>query len=142
MAIMLKEIMTRDVEVARPGDSLKDVAQRMKSLDVGMLPICDGDKLVGTITDRDISVRGVAEGKDPKITHVSDIMTSSPVLCCFEDDELKVAARKMHDNQIRRLPVLDREKHLVGIVSLGDIALHGDERTAGDTLEGVSEPNA
>jgi len=109
---------------------------------VGPLPICDNDRLVGMLTDRDITVRAVAEGKDPRATRVRDVMTEG-VCYCFEDDDVADAARLMKENQIRRLLVLDRNKRLAGIVSLGDLAVEtGDEHLAGQTLERVSQPTA
>jgi CBS domain-containing protein len=136
----VNEIITRNPEVIRPDVVLADAAQRMNSLDVGMLPVCDGDRLVGMITDRDITVRGVAQGYDPKTARVRDVMTPE-VIYCFEDEDIKAVARKMEEWQVRRLPVLNRDKRLVGIVSLGDLAVRtGKEKLAGEVLEQVSEP--
>jgi CBS domain-containing protein len=119
---------------------LWEAAQKMAALDVGPLPVCTGDKLVGMLTDRDITVRATAEGRDPKTTRVSEVMTPD-VLYAFEDQDISEAARLMADHQIRRLVVLNRDKHLVGIVSLGDLAVQtGDVLQAGETLERVSEP--
>jgi CBS domain-containing protein len=112
----------------------------MRSLDVGVLPVCDGDRLVGMLTDRDLTIRAVAEGRDPKITTVEEVMTPE-VAYCFEDQDIEEAERVMEKHQIRRLPVLNREKRLVGIVSLGDFATKDDETRAGETLERVSEPS-
>jgi CBS domain-containing protein len=142
MAVKIREIMTESPETISPDDTLQEAARRMKQLDIGMLPVCESDHIVGTITDRDISVRGVAEGKDPKQAHVSDAMSQGEVLCCAADDDVKEVAKRMRDHQVRRIPVLDSSKRLIGIVSLGDVALHADERTAGDALEGVSQPSA
>ena len=116
------EVMTRHVEVIDPDAPLTEAAAKMKTLDVGLIPICDGDKLRGTLTDRDITVRGIAEGYDPSETKVADIM-STDLAYCFEDDEIEAALNLMEKRQIRRLPVLSREKRLVGIVSLGDLAV-------------------
>lgn len=136
----INEIITREPEVIRPDAFLVDAAQKMKSLDIGMLPVCDGDRLVGMITDRDITVRGVAQGYDPKSTRVQDVMTPE-VIYCFDDEDVKDVTKKMEEKQVRRLPVLDREKRLVGIVSLGDLAVRtGKEKLAGEVLERVSEP--
>jgi len=137
----VNEVMTRGVECVRPGDSLARAAERMKELNVGALPVCgDNDRLVGMITDRDITVRGTAGGCDPSATRVQDVMTPE-VLYCFEDDLLSGAARKMEENQIRRLVVLNRDRRLVGIVSLGDLAVKGgEEDLSHEALEGVSEP--
>ena len=136
----VNEIITRDPQVIRPETALIEAAQKMKSLDIGMLPVCDGDRLVGVITDRDITVRGVAQGSDPKTARVQEVMTSE-VIYCFDDEDVKEAAKKMEEKKVRRLPVLNREKRLVGIVSLGDLAVRtGKEKLAGEVLERVSEP--
>jgi len=136
----VNEIITRDPQVIRPETALIEAAQKMKSLDIGMLPVCDGDRLVGVITDRDITVRGVAQGSDPKTARVQEVMTPE-VIYCFDDEDVKEAAKKMEEKQVRRLPVLNREKRLVGIVSLGDLAVRtGKEKLAGEVLERVSEP--
>jgi CBS domain-containing protein len=140
-SITIKEIMTRQVEVIQPEATLWEAAQKMAALDVGPLPVCDGDKLVGMVTDRDITVRATAEGRDPKTTKVYEVMTPE-VLYTFEDEDVSEAARMMLEQQVRRLVVLNRSKQLVGIVSLGDLAVHtGDVEQAGQTLEGVSEPS-
>lgn len=136
----VKQVMTKGVECVNPSYSLQDAAKKMKTLDVGPLPVCDNDRLVGMITDRDIIVRAVAEGCDPKTTQVKDVMTPD-VVYCFEDDDVQDAARLMKENQIRRLVVLNQEKRLVGVVSLGDLAVEtGDDLLAGETLEKVSYP--
>jgi len=133
--------MTRGVECARPADSIAAAAQRMKDLDVGALPVCgDNDRLVGMVTDRDITVRATAESCDARSTCVKDVMTPD-IIYVFEDQDVTEAARLMKENQIRRLVVLNCDKRLVGIVSLGDLAVDtGDEQLAGATLEAVSEP--
>jgi CBS domain-containing protein len=136
----LKDIMTRHVEVVHPEAMLWEAAQKMAKLDVGPLPVCDGEELVGMLTDRDITVRATAEGRDPKTTRVFEVMTPD-VLYAFEDQDTREATRLMTEHQIRRLIVLNRDKQLVGIVSLGDLAVHtGDARQIGQTLERVSEP--
>jgi CBS domain-containing protein len=136
----VNEIITHDPEVIRPETALIEAAQKMKSMDIGMLPVCDGDRLVGVITDRDIAVRGVAQGYDPKTARVQEVMTPE-VIYCFDDEDVKDVAKKMEEKQVRRLPVLNREKRLVGIVSLGDLAVRtGKEKLAGEVLERVSEP--
>src|SRR6266536_4920600 len=116
----IAEVMTTDVEVIDSNAPLTEAAAKMKTLDVGLLPICDGDKLKGTLTDRDITVRGIAEGYDPSDTKVM----STDIAYCFEDEEIDKALSLMEARQIRRLPVLEREKRLIGIVSLGDLAVH------------------
>jgi CBS domain-containing protein len=138
--MQIKEVMTRDVEVVRPSAPLKEAAEKMKTLDVGALPVCDGRRLVGMLTDRDISVRAVAEGRDPLDTEVQEVMTAN-VVYAFEDQRVEEAAQLMSDNQIRRLPIIDRDKLLVGIVSLGDLAVNAADRSmTGAVLEEVSMP--
>ena len=139
--MQVKEVMTRGVECTRPGASLQEAARKMRDLDVGPLPVCgDNDRLVGMLTDRDITVRAVAEGQDPKTARVQDVMTPD-VLYCFEDQDVAEAARLMEENQVRRLAVLNSDKRLVGIVSLGDLAVEtGGSQVAGKTLEQVSQP--
>jgi CBS domain-containing protein len=113
----------------------------MKELEVGVLPVRENDRIVGMITDRDITVRATADGAAPAAVCVGDVMTPD-VIYCFEDQEAEEAARLMKENQVRRLAVLNRDKQIVGIVSLGDLAVEsGDERLAGHTLEAISEPN-
>src|SRR5262249_38468201 len=127
-------------ECVNPTTSLQQAARKMKNLDVGPLPVCENDRLVGMVTDRDITVRAVAEGCDINKTMVRDIMTPD-IVYCFDDQDVEEADRLMEDNQIRRLVVLNRDKRLVGIVSLGDLAVEtGDERLSGKTLEKVSAP--
>ena len=134
------EVMTTNVEVIGSNAPLKEAAAKMKSLDVGLIPVCEGDELRGTLTDRDITVRGVAEGYNPSETKVGDIM-STDLAYCFEDEEIEEALSLMEARQIRRLPVLSRERRLVGIVSLGDLAVHaGQKERLGETLKEVSQP--
>jgi CBS domain-containing protein len=136
------EIMTSEVAVAKPNESLASAARTMRTLDVGALPVFDGERLVGILTDRDITIRSVAAGSDPETTPVSSSM-SADVIFCFEDHELHEAEWLMQEHQVRRLPVLNREKRLVGIVSLGDFATRSHERQfVGQTLERISEPHA
>lgn len=134
----VSEVMSRDVQIARPQDSIRSVAQRMTQIDVGSLPICDGETLTGIVTDRDIVIRVVGEGRSFD-TPVSDVMTAK-VEYCLEDDELDDAADKMAEAQVRRLPVLNRDNRLVGVLALGDVALKVKDSTAGETLEDISEP--
>ncbi len=136
-----RDIMTSDCECTRPDASLQNAAQKMRDLDVGPLPVCgENNRLVGMITDRDIVVRALAEGMDPQSTKVRDIMTPG-VVPCFEDQDVEEVARLMEEHQIRRLVVLNRNKRLVGIVSLGDLAVETkDEQLAGEALERISEP--
>ena len=138
--MQLKEIMTREVEAVRPDETVKEAAQLMKTLEVGMLPVSTGDRLVGMLTDRDITVRVVAEGYDPATTQVCSVMTPESV-SCFEDQDVTEAARAMEERQIRRLPVLNRKKQLVGIIALDDLATRtGYPELAGEVLEHVAEP--
>jgi len=136
----VSQVMTRNAECIKPDASVQEAAKRMKSLDVGALPVCDNDRLVGVITDRDIAVRSAAEGRDPKADRVQATMTPELVYC-YEDEDAADAARRMQEKQVRRLPVLNRDKRLVGIVSLGDLAVEArDDKLSGETLERVSEP--
>jgi CBS domain-containing protein len=138
----LRDIMTRNVEVISGDASLKEAATKMKTIDVGFIPVCDGDRLKGILTDRDITIRATADGRDPTKTKVADVM-STAIAYCLEDQELDEAVSLMEARQIRRLPVLNLDKQLVGIVSLGDIAVHaGDRDMAGETLEEISQPAA
>ena len=140
----IAEVMTSPVEFIAAEDTIQEAARKMRDLDVGSLPICDAsqDKLTGMITDRDIILRAAADGCDPKTTLVADCMTAG-VFYCFEDDDVGVAARLMEEQQIRRLPVLSRDKRLIGIVSLGDLAVETrDDQMVGEVLEKVSEPAA
>ena len=134
----VSEAMTRDVCVASPDDTLEQAACMMADLDAGALPVGADDRLVGMLTDRDIAVRAVAQGKGPA-TAVKDVM-SPEVRYCYEDEDLDEVAQNMGDIRVRRLPVLNRDKRLVGIVSLGDIALHENEPQAGHALGGISRP--
>ena len=118
----VSDIMTPEVQVIEPQESLRRAALLMQELDVGALPVCDGDRLLGMITDRDITVRGVADGLDPDQACVSDVM-SGDVQFCTEDQDAQEVMHMMGDKQVRRLPVVDMDKKLVGIVSLGDMAL-------------------
>ena len=136
----IREIMTRDVEVVAPNASLQTAAQRMKELNVGSLPVCDGQRLLGMVTDRDITIRATASGKNPNQTPVSDTM-SSGITYCFEDQPVSEAAQVMEEKQIRRLPILNRQKKLVGIVSLGDLAVDGNSKEmAGEAITEISQP--
>lgn len=134
----IKDVMTRGVECARPENTLRELASRMTALDVGALPVCENEKLIGMVTDRDIVLRAVARGLDPMQTRARDVM-SPDVQYCFDDSDIEDCASMMSDHQIRRLVVLDRNKRLVGIVSLGDLAtgVHKDKLT-GETLEAIS----
>jgi len=139
--MLVKDVMTARVECAHPDTTLREAARTMKKLDVGTLPVCGpDDRLAGIISDRDITIRAVADGLDPSTARVGDSMTPG-IIYCFEDQDVSDAAHMMEQNQVRRLVVLNRDKRLVGIVSLGDLAVDtGDEQLAGHTLEAISEP--
>ena len=134
----VSEAMTRDVRVATPGQSIRDVAKMMAEIDAGALPVGENDRLIGMITDRDIAIRAVAQGKGPD-TPVRDVMSTEKVLYCYDDEELDNVAKNMGDEQVRRLPVVNREKRLVGIVSLGDLA-NRERKAATKAVSGVSKP--
>jgi CBS domain-containing protein len=136
----LRDVMTRDVQVVRPEATVFEAASLMKRLDVGALPVCDGRRLQGMLTDRDVVVRSVADSRDPQLATAREAMTEE-VIYAFEDDSVEKGAELMRKHRIRRLPIVSREKNLVGIVSLGDLAVDaGDDRMSGETLERVSEP--
>jgi CBS domain-containing protein len=134
----IKEVMTSGVECVRPETTLQEAAAKMKSLNVGPLPVCEGDRPVGIVTDRDIVVRAISEGRDPRTTRIQDVM-SRDVVTVKETDDVKDAARLMKDRQIRRVVVVGAAQQVVGIVSLGDIAVDTrDDKLSGDVLEKVS----
>ncbi len=135
----LKELMTREVETIHSNDMLEDAAEKMRRWDVGILPVYDNDQVVGVLTDRDIVLRAVANGQDPKSICVKDCMTPSAVYC-FEDQSLDDVAHAMEEHQIRRVVVLDRNNSLAGIISLGDLAASGDGKLTNKVLESVSIP--
>jgi CBS domain-containing protein len=137
----IASVMTRNVEVISPESSLQEAAAKMRDLDVGSLPVCDGRKLQGIITDRDVTVRAVAEGRNPAETKVNDIMTTD-IVFATEDQAIEEAAEMMSSHQIRRLPIVDSNRDLVGIVALGDLAVdHGDDQLSGEVLQDVSTPS-
>ena len=132
------DCMSRDVQVASPKQSIRDAAKMMAKIDSGVLPVGENDRLVGVITDRDIAIRAVAEGKAPT-TKVGDVM-SHEVLYCFDDQDLEAIAQNMAEMKVRRMPVVNRDKRLVGIISLGDLARREDARTTGQAISEISEP--
>jgi len=136
--MQVRDAMTRDVRVAAPGQTIRDVAKMMAEIDAGVLPVGENDRLVGMITDRDITVRAVAAGKGPE-TPVRDVMSTEQVLYCFEDDDIDDVAKNMGDVKVRRLPVMDRNKRLVGIISLGDVSTN-EKKVAGKAISEISEP--
>jgi CBS domain-containing protein len=133
----VSEVMSSKVEITSPEDSIQRAAQVMARIDSGILPVGDGDRLVGMITDRDIAIRGVGAGRNPADTPVNDVMTRE-VKYCFEDDDVSDVAESMAQLQVRRLPVLSRQKRLTGIISLGDIARDHEPGQAGSALQRIS----
>jgi CBS domain-containing protein len=134
----IAEIMS-PVETIDPGASVRQAAERMRDLEVGSLPVCDGDRLVGIITDRDITVRATATGADPDSCRVDQAMTAR-VDCCLADDDVERALRVMQEKQVRRLPVLDQDHRLVGTVALGDLTAVLDSKVSGTALREISKP--
>jgi CBS domain-containing protein len=134
----VSEVMSRDVQTVRPDQTVRDAANFMLRADAGAIPVTEGDRLIGMITDRDIAVRGVAEGHGPD-TPVRELMTNDIVSARLEDDTDDVAVR-MSEAQVRRLPVIDDQQKLCGIVSLGDLTQRADESAAEQALEGVTQP--
>ncbi len=134
----VSEIMSTEVETIAPEDTLQRAARRMKELDIGALPVCSGTRLLGMLTDRDIAVRGVAEGLAPDQTCVSDVMTQE-VEWCSADADVESVMRKMGDEQLRRMPVVNSRQELVGIVSLADLALKSG-RHIDRAVREISEP--
>ncbi|WP_119458989.1 CBS domain-containing protein [Rhodospirillaceae bacterium SYSU D60014] len=137
--MQLNEVMTAKVDVVNPATKLQDAAQKMRDQGIGALPVCDGERLVGMVTDRDIVIKIVADGRDVSAATVEQAM-SPDVVYCFEDQSVEDAAQAMANNQIRRLPIVNRDKRLVGIVSLGDVSVEGSKEAAGEALEEVSTP--
>jgi CBS domain-containing protein len=134
----VSEVMTRDVQTVRPDQPVQEAANFMLSADAGSIPVTEGDRLIGMITDRDIAVRGIAKGYGPD-TPVRELMTDDLVIARIDDDVEDVASR-MSQAQVRRLPVIDQDERLCGIVSLGDLSRETDDDCAVEALEGVSQP--
>ncbi len=137
----IADVMTRGVRTLSPSDSVVLAAQTMEEMDVGAIPVCDGDQLVGMVTDRDIVLRAVARNRANEATTLDDVMTTGPQWC-YEDQSVDEVVETMREAQLRRMPVVDRTRQLVGIVSLGDLAVKADEGMAGEALEQISEPAA
>jgi CBS domain-containing protein len=136
----IKEIMTHDVEIIHPNDTLQTAARKMRDRDIGFLPVYDGDELVGVLSDRDIIIRAIAEGMDPK-AKVGRALVTAPAIYCFEEQSVDDATDLMHDNQIRRLVILSRgDNQLAGVISLGDLAMNVDDKVSGEVLQSVSVP--
>jgi CBS domain-containing protein len=134
----ISDVMTRDVQTVRPDQTAREAASFMLRADAGSIPVTDGDRLIGMITDRDIAVRGVAEGHGPE-TLVRDLMTND-IVCARMDDDTDDVASRMSEAQVRRLPVIDDQERLCGIVSLGDLSQQGADNAAEQALEGVTQP--
>jgi len=135
----IREVMTRDVRVVSPDQTIREAATAMADGDIGSLPVGEDDRLVGMITDRDIAIRAVAEGRDPT-TSVRDVMTDR-IQYCYDDENVQEIARNMAELGVRRLPVVNREKRLVGIVALSNIASCSDNRSKQTLLDGVAQPH-
>ena len=135
----ISDVMTRDVHLASPNQTIREAANEMAKADIGSLPVGENDRLVGMITDRDIVLRAVAKGRDSK-TAVREVMTDH-VQYCFEDDDIVGVAENMAHLGVRRLPVLNRDKRLVGIVALSNVANCGEVKAATKLLKGVAEPH-
>jgi len=133
----VREIMSTNVECVSPDTGVKEVALKMKNLDVGFIPVCENDRLVGTLTDRDVVLRGVAEGRDLNTTKARELMTND-IIWCFEDEDVKTVAKKMRETEVRRMLILNRDKRLVGVVSIGDVS-QVEEKVSGQTLHEITE---
>jgi CBS domain-containing protein len=136
----VSEVMSRNVQVARPDQPIREVAKIMAEADIGSLPVGDNNRLVGMVTDRDITVRAVANGLGPD-TPVREVMTSE-VKYVFEDEDVDEAARNLANEQVHRLPVVDRDKRLVGILALADLAKSNQDEAIATAVEGISRPHA
>ena len=137
----VKDVMHRGVTWVEPTISIREIAQRMRDGDIGSVPIGENDRLVGIVTDRDIICRGVANGADCNALTARDVM-SKPIIYCRADDDLELAIRIMEKNKIRRLPVIDKDKRLVGILALGDISEIVGQDAAGEVMRSVSAHHA
>jgi CBS domain-containing protein len=135
----ISEVMTREIQVARPDQTIREAAMMMAREDIGSLPVGENDKLVGMITDRDIAVRAVAEGRSPD-TSVREVMTEK-IKYCYDDEDVERVAQNMAELQVRRLPVVNRDKRLVGIVALSNVAQCGDKKATTEMLRGVATPH-
>ena len=136
----LSEIMTHNVEIVHPNDTLQMAARKMRDRNIGFLPVYDAGELVGVLTDRDIIVRALTKGVDPKSMLTRDLITS-PAIFCFEDQSIDDATDLMHDNQVRRIVILKRgNRELAGVISLGDLAVNVDDKISGDVLQSISTP--
>lgn len=137
--MLARDLMTRGVECVGPQEKLRDVAVKMRDMDVGSFPVCEGGRLTGVVTDRDIAIRCVAEGDDPNQTAVRDAM-SEDLIFCFEDQTVDEVSQLMRQHQVRRLPVLDGDKNMIGIIAVADLALTASDEDTADAVEGISRP--
>ena len=136
----IQDVMTAEVSFVRPDTPILEIARKMRDGDIGSTPVVEDERLVGMVTDRDVVVRVIAEGGDVRTKTARDAM-SPGILYCFVDDSVEAVLENMGDQQIRRLPVIDRQKRLVGVVSLGDLALSGKRKAAGEALQEISQPS-
>jgi CBS domain-containing protein len=135
----VQEIMAKDVECIGPETPISKAAQKMRERDIGFLPVCDNDRLIGTLTDRDITIQSVAQGRDPRLAPVREIMNPQ-VFYCYEDEEIEKVGQYMQEKEVRRMVILNRQKRLVGVMSLGDIArASGAKQLAGETLGHIAD---
>jgi CBS domain-containing protein len=140
LGMKIKDIMTRNLATIPAQASVQAAAEKMSERDVGMLPVCQGERVIGLLTDRDITVRAIAEGRNPARTRVTDIMTTE-YFYCFDHEDVREAVETFEKVQIRRLPIFNRRKKLVGVLSIGDLAVDtGNKLLAGEVLKKVSEP--
>jgi CBS domain-containing protein len=138
----IREIMTREVELVHPDDTIKTAAEKMRYRDVGFLPVHDGEQLLGVLTDRDLVIRVIADGVNPQKSLDRNWFTQ-PVICGYDDQDVEEAARLMEEHQIRRLVILDRDDNrVVGVVSLGDLSRAVEEKKSGEVLQEISEPTS
>jgi CBS domain-containing protein len=135
--MQIRDVMTSHVSVVKPDTPVSEIAMRMRDEDIGSVPVTDGDKLIGMVTDRDIVTRGLAQSADMSRVKAKDVM-SPKILYCMEDEAVSEVLENMGEEQIRRLPVVNREKRLVGVVSLGDLS-KAEKQRAGDALAGISQ---
>lgn len=134
----IKDVMTAECEWIAPDTSLMEAARIMEQKDCGFLPVGEGDRLIGMITDRDIAIRAVAHGKDPKTTSARDVMTEKTYYC-YDDQKVEDVCRNMGDIKVKRLPVVDRDKRLVGVVSFGDVSQVADSKCVGESQQQITE---
>lgn len=135
----ISEIMSRNVKCISPSMPISIASEIMRDDDIGFLPVCEHDKVVGTVTDRDITIRSVAQGRDPRLAPVNEIMTVT-VFHAYEDEDVETVAQAMQDDAVRRMLIFDRDEHLIGVVSVGDIAKASIDRTlAGQTLAEIAD---